>query len=773
VPEVSELYSADQPLRDPADDLFNRWPFAQGVAQALISRRETNSLVVALYGAWGEGKTTVLNFVETALANEPSVVCVRFNPWRFSDQATLLQSFFETLATAADKSLVKGKEKIGKWLKQYGTLLTPVSGVAGIALGLAGLPSPGDAAAKIGESLAAVDLEELKRRIDDALQQSEKRLVVFIDDIDRLDKGEIHLLFKLVKVSADFQNVSYLLAFDRQMVASALAERYGGPDAEAGSAFLEKIVQVPLDLPPADPVSLRQLCFSGVDLAVKESGLELDEDQVQDFVLNFVDAFQSRLTTGRMAKRYSNSLAFALPILKSEVNIVDQMLVEALRIFYADLYGVVRRNREIFTGTGLSFFGRDRKERDKRVTAVVANGIDSLDEDEKKAARSVLKRLFPAVSGALGGSTYGPDWHDRWAQEQRVVSSYYFERYFSYGIPKGDFADSKVSELLSSAEHESGEALNENLKHLVTTRNADSLVVKLRRRAGELSPRASCALAEGVSRAATAFPDNKAVLMSSPFDQAGMLMRSLVANVPDQQRQHLAESIIHCADAAQFAVEAFRWLRTLKGSTGEENRILSDAAETAVGRLVVHRIEQAAAEGPLFASGVNRGIELLDVWAHLSGREPTDTYIKKALGARPELAVELLRAAAGKATSLESGRTFRADLERDGYDRVARIVDPAAVLEILQGVYGASLEASESEPSEDATDELGLARQFAQIHAYVRREQSRASTVDHTDESAPRMPRKRKASTADKYARSRPRSSKIPTNEPSGEHVQP
>src|SRR5690606_29774728 len=101
--------------------------------------------------------------------------------------------------------------------------------------------SPGDAAKSIGESLSTVSLDELRSRIDRMLDESKRRLVVLVDDIDRLDRDETHAIFKLVKLSASFKRTSYVLAFDDEVVAAALGERYGEGGVKGGREFLEKI----------------------------------------------------------------------------------------------------------------------------------------------------------------------------------------------------------------------------------------------------------------------------------------------------------------------------------------------------------------------------------------------------------------------------------------------------------------------------------------------------------------------------------------------------
>jgi predicted KAP-like P-loop ATPase len=83
----------DNPVLDPAQDKFNRLPFAQRIAEVIVSRRDSSSIAIGIYGAWGEGKTTVFNFVEKTLENHSNIICVRFNPWFFRDEEKLLLSF--------------------------------------------------------------------------------------------------------------------------------------------------------------------------------------------------------------------------------------------------------------------------------------------------------------------------------------------------------------------------------------------------------------------------------------------------------------------------------------------------------------------------------------------------------------------------------------------------------------------------------------------------------------------------------------------------------
>ncbi len=252
-------YLPDRPIEAEQEDKFNRSPFASRIATTIAHRADSSSLVVGIFGKWGEGKTSVLNLMKSALKHHDDVEVVPFNPWHFTSQEQLLRGFFATLADALDERLKTAGESIGEVLKKYGAALS----VASVTFGGMVSVNPGAAASQLGANLSTVELDKLRERVERILRESGKRVVVLIDDIDRLDRQEIQAIFKLVKLSASFPSTVYVLAFDDEMVADALGERYGKGGIKAGRQFLEKIIQVPLYLPPADRASLRTLAFQG------------------------------------------------------------------------------------------------------------------------------------------------------------------------------------------------------------------------------------------------------------------------------------------------------------------------------------------------------------------------------------------------------------------------------------------------------------------------------------------------------------------------------
>ena len=93
------------------------------------------------------------------------------------------------------------------------------------------------------------------------------KIIIVVDDIDRLNNTEIRQIFQLVKALADFPNTVYLLAFDKEVILRALAKVQGGPGLE----YLEKVIQVPFEIPPISRAELENLFFSKLDEIIEFS----------------------------------------------------------------------------------------------------------------------------------------------------------------------------------------------------------------------------------------------------------------------------------------------------------------------------------------------------------------------------------------------------------------------------------------------------------------------------------------------------------------------
>ncbi len=243
--------SADRPLRNPDEDLLGYRAFSKAIATSIANMRPTeDAFVMAVTGEWGSGKSTALNFVIHELEQTSSQMdVVEFNPWWFSGEEDMLLAFFAELVAALPQ------EDFGGVRRRFVKLAKGVSRAARIAAPVAG----GAAEVVAGAADWATDalarnttIVQQKRELAKSLGEKQKRILVVIDDIDRLTPAEAAKLFRVVRSVADFPSITYLLAFDRVQVARLLEKALG----INGADYIDKIVQVEFPLPQPDAQSL-------------------------------------------------------------------------------------------------------------------------------------------------------------------------------------------------------------------------------------------------------------------------------------------------------------------------------------------------------------------------------------------------------------------------------------------------------------------------------------------------------------------------------------
>ena len=719
--DAKDQYIADEPIASKRQDKFNRAPFATRIADTLATRSGASSIVIGLYGPWGDGKTSVLEMMQEELKTHNGIIVVRFNPWHFQTEDLLLRGFFATLADAMGRSLPNMKEKAGNLLQKYGSLLS----LASLSVGDVVQFNPGEAAKGLGDAMSNVGLNELRFRIEGMLEEAKQRIVILIDDIDRLDRDETHAVFKLVKLSASFRHTAYVLAFDDAVVSAALGERYGAGGSSAGRAFLEKIIQVPLHLPPVDENSLRYLALEGVDNAVNHASITLTQPQVDAFVRHFDDALFPHIETPRRAKLLANALLFALPILRGEVNPVDLMLIEGIRVIYPELYTAIRDNPVLFLQGEREAGYNQPQDTVSRIDTLMRQAMPTLSDDERSVVRSrLLKPLFPRI----GSTGYGHDWDAIWAAEQKACSAEYFKRYFTYSVPVGDVPDSHVAELCENAAQASPAERRIFIETFSARQGLPRLVVRLRQ--DTMPVEQAKALIETFAANGDLLPRERGMMiLADTRAKAGMLIAGLLRQIPSpEDRQTKAEQTIRMAIPVGFAMECVRWIQHHK-DTPPERRVLADEGEASLRAILTSRIEQANAEAPLYTSHPRDAQNLYWVWAHGTSQGHVCDQLVATFNEHPEELDSFLACYVGEAWGMESGLPRPADFEREQYNSVTDILPGEYIAANLRQRYGPELDKPQEYLSEAMTQSRRVAHQFMRIHLYVLQHPSEADTA--------------------------------------------
>lgn len=709
-------YSADAPVSLKEQDKFSRWEFAERVAQVIAKRDDPSSLVIGLYGVWGDGKTSVLNFIKESLKSEEKVICIKFNPWRFGSEDDLLKGFFFTIAEALDTKLITNRDNFKDLVKN----LAPHVGTP-IKLGWLGNI--------ISHFIKKVNTDELKKRVETALEKSQKRVLILIDDVDRLDKAEIQLLFKIVKLIADFKYTSYILAFDKDIVTSSLQDRYASSNHNAGEAFLEKIIQIPLHLPAANKEILKQFCYDDINNALALAEIELTEQQVNEFLRYFI-AFDEQLCTPRKAKLYGNTLLFSLPILKGEVNPVDLMLIEGIRIFYPSLYETIRNNKQFFTGTFYLGMYTNNQPEIENIKNILNPVIDSQHNINKEKIIALLKHLFPKLSQVYSNRYYSSDCYSTWDNAQRICSENYFSRYFSYSIPNDDISDLSISFLLLNLESwQSPFNKDDNpLNDLLDTNNAEKIIQKLRNKAKSLSSYISYPLAIAISQKSVLMPNPETLYsFSTTLVQSAILSKHLIQNVEKDKRAELIYTCIDIASSLEFKLELLRWLDINDKEIPEEEQF-SDESITQIGTYLGENIiQQHMSHGEDITIAYPRILSHIFYILHKYVNEHiVNDYVMQLISKDRMAIIRLLTVFATTVWS-ETGR-HKSDFGLGHYNSLAEKLDLPVFIKIIEDNFPHLLDIPEDYPrnynKENQNEGELFIQQFLWLHNHPEDKQS-------------------------------------------------
>ncbi|MEW1567445.1 P-loop NTPase fold protein [Streptomyces sp. NPDC093509] len=426
---ISSLLGGDDPIEEASEDLLQRAGLADAFAAEIRRTCAQHGAVVALTGKWGSGKTSLLNLTASALEALDDVQVVKFNPWFFSGTDQLMRFFFDELAgQLRDERRLKDKLKsagrvVAERLGRYSSALSPLKFVPGAGAVLEGTSAVAAGASKLlGEEQESI--HQQRAALTALLADLPGRIVVFVDDIDRLSQQEIRDLFRLVRLTGSFPNIVYVLCFDRSVVEMALTD-----GAVEGAAYLEKIVKMAMDVPPLPTQALAPVITRGLDQAL--DGIDtgpLDEGRWPDM---FAQVILPMFSTIRDVKRYLASVPLTVRSLRSEVTLVDVLALESLRVRYPAAHDLLPTSVDLLTGTA-SIHQRST-EQTPREKEFVEEFTRLLDHH----AQSVIRLLFPAAEKLFGGSNYGPDWVPAWEQDRRVACSTVLSFYLHRQLPVG------------------------------------------------------------------------------------------------------------------------------------------------------------------------------------------------------------------------------------------------------------------------------------------------------------------------------------------------
>lgn len=392
----NQILIKDTPILKSTEDLLFRDIFIDSIATSIRNYKDNESLTIGLYGKWGEGKTSIINLLIENLDKDEDIIYLRFEPWLYSNTEQLISMFFKDLSKNIDK---KGNlKKLAKFFSDYAEVFEALSNFPE-PTGMAkfGFKILGFTARKLPSKKT---LNELKVDIENYIKTLDKKILIVIDDIDRLNNSEIQQIFQLVKMLGNFKNTIYLLSMDDEIVANSLKEvqKYDG------YKYLEKIVQVPLRLPLSGKECIYNYVYKNLQEILKDFLRYEDEKKYFDSLIDY--DFSIFFENLRDVNRYLNIFKFKLNALIHKVNATDLAVLTAFELFEKDVFFWIKNNKD-----RLYAYDKDFKD-----------VIELFKNKDKEYLGKLLYKLFPKKQ-------------EQPIDMERIIKrEKYFEAYFCFTI---------------------------------------------------------------------------------------------------------------------------------------------------------------------------------------------------------------------------------------------------------------------------------------------------------------------------------------------------
>lgn len=419
---------SDAPIKNVEYDNFSRNVFAVTLSKVVMELDVQNcSYSLAVTAPWGHGKTSFINLFEKAFENQ-SVIVVNFTPWLLNPDASITKAFYMLLANY----LMGINRRIANLIKKYLDILD-----AKLNYGISNI-------------LDNESLNSIQDNISKSLKKLDERIVIIIDDIDRLSSEEILEVFRIIRGSANFSNVVFVSCFDKKYIEEALHD-----SSEAlKKTYIEKFFQLEFSLPQYDKNGLRTNATNFAEnwLKTRPEDLEIFKEYIKPSGSFFgsqdvMDYFDNP----RQLLRWLNNLSMTYSALKGECHIGDLADIEFLKLLYPSIYHLISTEFDtyfIIEGGNLKLWNSKKSKKkydwmpDNNKDIYESEAYNNLDsEKDKVTVKAILKRL---TNGSNGFNI----------EQLRFSSAGFSKRYFFGILQKDEVPQKEFNRLINMSPDE-------------------------------------------------------------------------------------------------------------------------------------------------------------------------------------------------------------------------------------------------------------------------------------------------------------------------------
>lgn len=311
--------------RDVDYDLLNRTSIINHLTNIVLSTKPQGKFVISLEGKWGSGKTTILKNVKKIIeeTDKGIVVIDDFDPWTYGTEESIVENFFSCIIKRNDLKMNTSEIK-----RSISILVDAI------------VDSPEKSNLISSFLLGNRDVNDSKKQINEYLKLCGKRVVIYLDNLDRVEDEKIIFIFKLIGNVLDFDRVTYIISFDNEKV-----KRIFDNNLNINYDYVKKIVQLQIIVPEVNDTAMENIvvkCTSNLLALYDKSDKEIKEYN------EFITYIAKHTKDIRDFKRFINSVAVKVLTDRSNLAKRDKIVLEYIKMNKYDLYKSIYNNRQYF-----------------------------------------------------------------------------------------------------------------------------------------------------------------------------------------------------------------------------------------------------------------------------------------------------------------------------------------------------------------------------------------------------------------------------------------
>lgn len=676
-------YHSDQPINDRKKDEYNRSVFVDDFIKILTDFEDKENYIIGLYAKWGRGKTSTVNMILDSLKNKEQFCEIYLSAWALGgDYEKILWDILDQASRKIMKKKAKNKRaRFGGFLSKVSKAEIPFDLDTELDLNSGGRKETKISSGKIintvnyvGQMLASSDnIDKARKRIEESI--GDKKVIVFIDDLDRLEGKQIIDILRAINTVADYGGMTYILPFDKRYVCSAIEECL--PKDQNGDEFIEKLIQVPIALPELTQERLDKVLLGKIDKLFNEFGITLTEEEVNRFQRLYFYGANKYIASPRDINKIINVYRFRVPISIGEINVVDLSILEIVRTFDEPLYQLIRTNRELFVKQTRNISPKYLLDSDNEKRKADADKLLSNIPDEKL---EIVQGLFPIIDEIYNNhfTTDG----ERLRRQQRIASEFYFDLFFASLDEEEGISNREIIKILQLTD------LTELKNEVFSKINKNNFDIALKMIVDNIdlisNSRDFCKVLLDLVET---FPQKN---VSIGFKLS--LLETLIFRIDDilEKSNTKLEDYISLLDQSYCENRMETFVLLLKNvyvySQKGKNRKEIDLNEEEIGLYKEHALElirQFAKENKIPVNVTDSSNRIYMYWKELGNKSEISEYIQNLVKTADQ-ALDFISQFLGKATALGKSDYRRTDMDRSTYELIGELIDPNYFYELLK-----------------------------------------------------------------------------------------